>query len=78
MFGARLGLQESPEFPYAYPIYCYQLKRPRTRAEITRLTGYKSVEDAELVRQINGLDRIIERLQTAARSRFGVFAGPSE
>ena len=78
MFGARMGLQESPEVPYAYPIYCYQLKRPRTRAEITRLTGYKSMEDAELVRQINGLDRIIERLQTAARSRFGVFAGPSE
>ena len=77
MFGARLGLQESPEVPYAYPIYCYQLKRPRTRKEITHLTGYKSFADAELVKQINGLERIIERLQTAARSPFGVFGGGS-
>jgi hypothetical protein len=78
MFGARLGLQESPEVPYAYPIYCYQLKRPRTRSEIARLTGYKSARDSDLVQQINGLDRIVEQLHRAATNRFGVFGGPSD
>ncbi len=73
MFGARLGLQDAPESPYSYPIYCYQLKRPRTRSEIARLTGYKSLKDEHLTRQINGLDRITDRLRTAAKNKYGVF-----
>ena len=77
MFGARLGLQESPETPFAYPIYCYQLKRPRTRSEIIALTGYKAVDHPNLVAQVNGLERIIARLQGAARSKYGVFGGPA-
>lgn len=77
MFGARLGLQESPETPFSYPIYCYQLKRPRTRSEIIGLTGYKSMDDAKLISQINGLQRIIERLQGAAKSKYGVFGAAS-
>ena len=73
MFGARLGLQDAPESPYAYPIYCYQLKRPRTRSEIARLTGYKSIKDEHLADQINGIERIVDRLQGAAKHKYGVF-----
>ena len=73
MFGSRLGLQDAPESPYSYPIYCYQLKRPRTRSEIARLTGYKSTRDEHLTRQINGLERIVDRLQSAAKHKYGVF-----
>lgn len=74
MIGARLGQQDDPELPYAYPIYCYQVKKPRTEAEMNQLIGKKELDDELLLREISGLEDIIQQLKRAASDEFGVFA----
>lgn len=74
MFGARLGQQDGPELPYAYPIYCYQIKRNRTDEELHTLTGKLDEDNKNLVSQIDGLPTILRRLRHASQYRFGVLA----
>ncbi|MBO9399132.1 hypothetical protein J7400_20850 [Shimia sp. R9_2] len=74
MFGVRLGQQDEPELPYAYPIYCYQLKRNRSEDEITKLTGKKSEDDDFMIEQIDGFQTILARLKAGANFEYGVLA----
>lgn len=74
MFGVRLGQQADNDFPYAYPIYCYQLKRKRGRV-LSTLTGKKSFDDKYLIENIENLEAIITRLKKAASSPLGVMFG---
>lgn len=74
MFGVRVGRQDDPELAYSYPIYCYQMKRHRSELELENLIGKKGIDDKFLKRQIDGFDKIISRLRSAARYEYGVLA----
>ena len=72
MFGVRLGMQEDPDQPFAYPLYCYQLKSVRDTGLKRRMQGDKSLEDDLLHRELKGfLPTIIDRLQEAASDHLG-------
>lgn len=72
MLGVRLGMHEDPSLPFAYPIYCYQLKRFRSRSEIMRSVGrFQPSEFAERSR-INGFSQIMSYLDLSAGSSDGV------
>ncbi|MEM7691047.1 MAG: hypothetical protein AAF194_01195, partial [Pseudomonadota bacterium] len=71
MIGVRLGIQENPDTPFAYPIYCYQLKSQRTKAEKKQLQGRKPPDDEFVSKHISGFPHIIERLRSSAKSGLG-------
>ena len=69
--GVRLGLQEDPDRPFAYPIYCYQLIRKRQKTAIRDILGYTTVEQVEKSGQVDGIREIYEKLTHAARHELG-------
>ncbi len=77
MYGIRLGTQEDAELPISYPIYCYQLTSERTREQKRNLLGPKSLDDAFLHKELNGLPLIIENLESASKSEFGCLIAKS-
>lgn len=72
MFGSRLGIQGQKGPAFAYPVYCYQLKRRRSRTDLNTMLGRKSEDSDILKREINGFDEILSKLKQAATSPFGV------
>ena len=71
MIGVRLGVQENPDKPFSYPIYCYQLKNPRSRKTIKKTVGVHSLDDFEKLNQVRNFDSVVDILQNAARSPLG-------